>query len=241
VPAWRFLRDQAPNWLLPGGGNVERESVIALETNPAFVDAFLVGFNQQVLAELRFRNYPLASRCTPARVFWGRVDAAAGVAIEDAAPVEGWPDSALGADDHRPPAAAGKDLVLVFRTQLFHRYPSTLLYVLPAATLADGSPDWDNVPDPSAARFPTFQGNVTDDTAFFGFDLEAADVASHWIVLEQPPAGYRFRNVVNDAWAPLRKTQFANAPDGGQYAAAAFDDPTRVAIRGDALVPAGGL
>jgi hypothetical protein len=237
IPAWRFLRDHGPNWLLPGGGSVGPDSVIAVETNPVFVDAFLAGLNQQVLGELRFRNYALSSRCTPARVFWGRANAALDTAVDDIGAIEGWPDSALGDDDHRPADAAGTDLVLVFRTELFHRYPSTLVYVAPAPTQQDGSPDWSQAPDLSSPLFPTFQGTFAGDVAFFGFDLDAASAAGYWIVLEQPPAGYRFRNVVNDAWPPIRKTAFANATNGGDYAAAAFDDPTRVVIQGDALVP----
>lgn len=237
VPAWRFLRDHGPDWLLPGGGAIGLESVIAVETNPVFVDGFLTGLNQQVLAELRFRNYALSSRCTPARVFWGRINATIGTGVDDIAPIESWPDSALGADDHRPADAAGNDLVLVFRTELFHRYPKTLLYVTPAPTQQDGSPDWSVDPDLTSSLFPTFQGTLAGDVAFFGFDLDAEAAAGYWVVLEQPPAGYRFRSVVNDAWPSSRKTAFANATSGGAYATAAFDDPTRVMIRGDALVP----
>ena len=239
VPAWRFLRDRAPNWLLPGGGAIERDSVIGVETNPVFVDAFLAGFNQQVLGELRFRNYPLSSRCTPARVFWGRTNAAAGTIVDDIDAIESWPDSELGEDDHRPAAAAGNDLVLVFRTQLFHRYPSTLVYVAPAQTTSLGDPDWTKDPDFTAPRFPVFQGKLTDDVVFFGFDVDADDAATSWIVLEQPPSGYRFRNVVNAAWPQSRKNDFANATNGADYAAAAFDDPTRVIITGESLVPVG--
>ena len=241
VPAWRFLRDRAPNWLLPGGGALELDSVIGVETNPVFVDAFLAGFNQQVLGELRFRNYPLSSHCTPARVFWGRTSAAAGTIIDDVDAIESWPDSALGQDDHRPAAAAGNDLVLVFRTQLFHRYPSTLVYVAPAQTTTTGDPDWTKDPDFTAPRFPVFQGKLTDDVVFFGFDVDADEAATSWIVLEQPPSGYRFRNVVNAAWPQARKDKFGTgaqgATNGADYAAAAFDDPTRVIITGESLVP----
>jgi hypothetical protein len=239
VPAWRFLRDHVPDWLLPGSGSIGPESVIAVETNPMFVDAFLTGLNQQVLGELRFRNYALSSRCTPAQVFWGRANAVAGSSVDDISAIDSWPDSTLGSDDHRPADAAGNDLVLVFRTELFHRYPRTLLYVTPAPAKQDGSPDWGADPDLTAARFPTFQGTLAGDVAFFGFGLDAATAASYWIVLEQPPSGYRFRNVVNAAWSASRKADFANATSGGVFAAAAFDDPTRVMIRGDSLVPRG--
>jgi hypothetical protein len=45
LPAWRSLNQLAPDWLLPGVGTLADDVVIALQTNPAFVDAFLVGLN----------------------------------------------------------------------------------------------------------------------------------------------------------------------------------------------------
>ena len=34
LPAWQFLRDNASEWLLPGSGTIDADSVIGLETNP---------------------------------------------------------------------------------------------------------------------------------------------------------------------------------------------------------------
>jgi hypothetical protein len=119
--------------------------------------------------------------------------------------------------------------VLVFRSDLFRRYPETLLYVVPAK-LQNNKPDWNQNPAlATGRRFPTFQGRISDDALFFGFDMEASDIATHWVVLEEPPSGYWFENDTT-----------SGAKDGATFAKDVLHEPTRVLIQGWALVPAGG-
>ncbi|MEV8097956.1 hypothetical protein [Kitasatospora sp. NPDC085879] len=227
-PVWRDLNDAFAEWLLPGAGNLPDDSVNAVQTNPVFTDAFLVGYNTQLVGELRWRNLPIATGCTPLRVFWDRADTASGQRVDDIVGVANWPPgSALGAAEHRPGGAAGGDLVLLFRGQLFLRYPKTLLYLVSA--VHGGGVDFDADPDPAATRvLPAFQGRIGADITFFGFqDLPAGDIASHWVVLEEPPSGYRF---FNDAVSPAGR-------DGARFADEAFADPVRVLVRGDGLTP----
>lgn len=240
LPAWQFLRDHAGDWLLPGADGLDPDQVVGLQTNPAFVDAFLLGLNTQALGELRFRNIPMVTGATPLRQFWSRANPAAGGYDDDIVGVHGWPaTSDLGAASHQSAAAAASaDLVLVLRTPLFRRYPRTLVYLVPAATDAAGAPDWSADPDVSQRLMPGFQGAIGGDTTFFGFDLDPADAASHWAVLEEPPHGVRF---FNTGPTPARAAQMAAAADGAEFASAAFADPIRVLIRGDALVPGGAL
>ena len=39
---------------------------------------------------------------------------------------------------------------------------------------------------------PTFTGTIGPDITFFGFPVTPEALATHWVVLEEPPAGYRF-------------------------------------------------
>ena len=64
---------RAPKWLLLGREGIQPDDVIALGTNPRFINAFLTGLNTQSLGEMRWRNIPVRSRCTPLRRFWDRV------------------------------------------------------------------------------------------------------------------------------------------------------------------------
>ena len=70
LPAWTWLRDNAPEWLLPNAGLVEPDSVIAVRSNPGFVDALLLGLSSQAVAELRWRGVPLVAGAMPMRTFW---------------------------------------------------------------------------------------------------------------------------------------------------------------------------
>ena len=56
LPLWSFLSERAPDWMLPGAGDLIDGDVVGLSTNPAFVEALLVGANHQATAELRWRN-----------------------------------------------------------------------------------------------------------------------------------------------------------------------------------------
>ncbi|HEX8135504.1 MAG TPA: hypothetical protein VF880_18990, partial [Actinomycetes bacterium] len=108
LPGWQFLRDHDPDWLLPGAQQLTDDAVTGVSTNPAFVDAFLLGLNTQVLGELRFRNIPLVAGCTPLRQFWARANPAGESYDDDIVGVHSWPTgSALGAASHQTPAASG--------------------------------------------------------------------------------------------------------------------------------------
>jgi hypothetical protein len=231
LPVWTFLRDRAPDWLLPGVNDLEEDAAVALESNPTFVDAFLLGLNTQVLSELRWRNVPVATGCTPMRMFWGQVDVATNSRKPDIRGVETWPAaSELGDPDHQPPPPVGTDLVLVLRSDLFRRFPKTLIYAAPAP-IVNGQPDWNADPPFGGDRLlPTFQGSIGEDITFFRFDVDPQTARGWWIVLEEPPPGYGFRNDV-----PVG----AEVQNGADFADVTFNDPVRVLLRGDRLVPGG--
>lgn len=227
--AWADVERAFDEWILPGIDGLPVDSVVALETNPEFTDAFLCGLNSQVLTELRWRNIPVVTGCTPLRRFWDRVDTAAGERVDDVVGLHSWAfDSALGDPAHRPPGVAGRDLVVTVRGALLQRYPATVIYLRSA--VHGGQADFDRDPRDSAPRIlPGFQGRLGQDVAFFGFPgVDPATVTSHWLVFEEPPAGYRFAN-----------DSGTTATTGEAWAVAAFARPVRVLVRGDALVPGG--
>jgi hypothetical protein len=229
---WRDLEAEFAEWLLPGVGALAEDRVMAVETHPTFIDALLVGFNTQLLAELRWRNQRVASGCTPLRVFWGRTDTATGNPVDDIVGVANWAaTSALGDPSHRPGGAATPDLVLVFRSGLFLRYPETVIYLVSA--VHDGATDFSRDPAEGATRvLPSFQGRIGTDVTFFGFQgFPPADILRHWVVLEEPPSGYRFYNA-GEKVPP-------QGSDGAGFASFTFADPVRALIRGDTLVPEG--
>ena len=228
LAAWRFLRDNDPEWLLPGAGTLPDDTVVALTTNPSFVDAFLLGLNAQVVAELRFRNLPLIPGWTPVRTFWDRANASTGAVDDDIVDIATWPASSeFGAPSHQTPSASSADLVVLFNSALFREYPGTLVYLVPARRTAGGVLDWATGPNFDARQFPAFQGRISADRTFFGFDLDPALGAERWVVLEETLNGRRFFNAA---------TRPSAARNGADVARETVSAPRRVMIRGDILL-----
>jgi hypothetical protein len=230
LPLWSFLKDNAPDWLLPGVGNMPLHSVVALATNPPFVQALLLGANCQTAAELRWRRHPLKSKASPLRKFWQRAKDEF-----DIDPIKGWIAGEPFGGASLTFSGAGQEAVALFRTPLFKRYPQTIVYMYPNGGTWDESKL--TTLDQNLAVYPTFTGTIGDDVVFFGFPLPAADFADHWVVLEEPPAGYRFYNKPPD---PLGDpgpddpsvvwSQRDAATDASIYAYDSFALPVRVMI-----------
>ena len=226
IPLWKFLSDNAPDWLLPGSGDIPPDRVLAVQTNPPFVDAVLLGANVQTLGELRWRNLPITTRWTPLRRFWQRISIAADDVATDIRPVVAlatdlplWPDASdLGDLTHLADPTHGANLVVVLHTELFRRYPATLVYLV---ANDGGAATWGPVPEvdnPTINRdYPSFSGTLTPDLVFFGFGVPPSAGSDHWLVLEEPPPGYRFRYKAGDA-----------SPEGASFAENTFAEPVRV-------------
>jgi hypothetical protein len=234
LPAWQFVRDDEPEWLLPGAGDLDDDTVVALTTNPAFVDTFLLGLNAQVVGELRFRNYPLIPGWTPVRTFWDRANAATADTDDDIVAVDTWTTlSPFGHPSHQTPSASSADLVVLFNSSLFREYPGTVVSLVPVGR-DNGAPDWDGEPDFDHRLLPSFLGQISPDRTFFGFDLDPLLGAVHWVVLEETVTGRRFLNARS---APAAATAARN---GADLAKASVSPPRRVMIRGDILLAGAG-
>ncbi|MGH8863110.1 MAG: hypothetical protein ACREVZ_00435 [Burkholderiales bacterium] len=244
-PTWTLLNKHSREWLLPGSGSIPRDSIIALKTNPTFIDAFMVGINTQFIGEMRWRLLPAPRVSTPLRMFWGYVNHDSGKREADIRPIAGWPSKPIAAPDAddvgdlshqaiKPGDVTGKeDLVIAFRTPLFRRYPSTVVYLVrprpgdDVDTLLKAPPKFDDSPtDRSQRRYfgPIFFGQMEPDLVFFAFDVDPQALDEFWLVLDEPPAELRFRNDRGLIW-----------PHSAKFAERTIDRPTRVAISGAEL------
>lgn len=250
-PTWGLLKQYDQEWLLPGSGELENDSVTALQTNPKFIDAFMIGINTQFLAEMRWRDLAVARTATPLQMFWGQVDYATHARAADITPFTEWTRSLsdpLGALSHQaiapsdPTQSSGSRLIIAIHSDIFRRYPKTLVYLVkPDAGATDAQVDTllkqvpdldrpDGDPDPVGWRAdrkffgPTFAGTLAPDLNFFAFDVTPEALDLYWLVLDEPPNELRFRND--------RAVDGANA---AQFANTTIDQPTRVALSGKAL------
>jgi hypothetical protein len=186
-----------------------------LETNPGFIEAYLVGLNHEMARELLWRGYPTDERATFFQSFWGEDG-------DEIPPVHAWaPGSSLGAHLR----GADAHVVVLVRGELVRRYPGISLTAVRAEWAAGGNlaairqaggtvvGDRYRRPVPPERRIDAdvrtaaFSGLVADDTAFAGFALRVADArgavdargepdpggAAGWfVVLRQAPAEPRF-------------------------------------------------
>jgi hypothetical protein len=239
LPVWELLRKHRPDWLLPGGSDVPQHAVVGLSTNAAFLESLMVGINQQLLAELSWRGLPIPPGCTPLRHCWGRIDTITGEPQPDITPIAGWRATPFTDASHRE-GLDESSLVVLVRTELFRRYPATVVYLLPAG--ADPSrPDFDSPTDHFDLPhvYPGFQGTLLEDLHFFGFPRTPAEGRGHWFVLEEPSRGFRFWAVQGDVhvFEQAMQSVVASGASGAHLAERTFANPIRVMIRGDEIVP----
>ncbi len=211
-PTWSLLRQHEPEWLLPGAESLAKDSVTALQTNPSFIDAYLVGINTQLVAEARWRGMAIDRWGTPLKMFFGPVGEDGARRGDDITPIATWPvDSPLGARSHQAIRAADADpdaterLVIVFRSALFRRYPRTVVYLHkgPGDDADLSAVPQFTPPAAPAARdawyrarrdfAPAFTGSLDPDRVFFGFDVAPDDLDAYWLMLDEPPTELRFR------------------------------------------------
>ena len=250
LPLSLFLSERAPDWLLPGVRDLPMDRAVGAASNPVFVEAFLVGANHRAVGELRWRNLPVVTGWTPLRRFWNRIGRPGTPTEGPLVDVDGivdldrlraatrpdgsldpaavwlrWPaGTRLGDTSHLPDPTRGANLVVLFRTRLFHRYPATVVNLVAAATGADGRPDWSLDPDFSVPIHPTFKGQIGPDLAYFGFPVNPQAGRDHWVVIEEPPPGFRF-------WSPGQgPSAHPWVGDGGTVAANVLVRPVRVLL-----------
>jgi hypothetical protein len=178
VPLYSYLSRLDPARFLPGVAAIPENSLTVLKTNPRFVEALLVGVNHELSRELLWRGFPTDQRGTSFRRFWDRTD---GTDIEA---IDRWPDdNGLGANG---PGDPDGQVALLVRGELLRRYPNAAVY----AWRADGDVLRKEPRVPEDLRNPVFAGVLAQDTAFVGFDLGAAELASgdgwFFVISEQP-------------------------------------------------------
>jgi len=209
TPMYEPLRDLAKSSLLPGVEGLATNTVTLLETNPRFIEAYMVGLNHEMSRELLWREYPTDQRGTYFRQFWdprGHVPAPTTDAERDALrnipPIHTWKRAR-----HLGENATGGDhplLVLLICGELLERYPNTVIY----ASKADRRPNnAGRAPlDPPEERYPLFRGTFPANITFVGFDLTVdeakggrpprgnePDPGPGWFfVLQQQPTEPRF-------------------------------------------------
>jgi hypothetical protein len=200
------LAEIAQQLIVPGLDLVPPNTIVPLQTNSAFVEAYLVGLNTEMGRELLWRGYPAPLHATYFDRFW---DAAATPdRPPDIAPIAEWAGRSLGAD------AAAEQFVMLVRSELLQRYPDAIVYAT-----KDGEGD----------RQPIFTGGFAPDIRYFGFEIAIDSVKDWSIVIAEHPSAPRFGVEVADV--PVGVTHVAPPEANAALVAATTRQlPVRITI-----------
>ena len=183
---YELLAELNQEYFLPGAGEIPKNSIGVLQTNPEFIEAFMTGLNHEFASELQWRNFPTDRAGTYFRRFWDRkgnpeIDSSDPEKLADITPIHTWDENSLGTNS---PHDNHAKVVLLVRGELLRRYPNTDIFV--AKAVAEDNPDPGEEPDRVPAlpnthvtrddagddvKFPVFRGTLEPDITFFGFDL----------------------------------------------------------------------
>jgi len=208
-PMYEALRDLSQELMLPGLEAVKPNTVTLLETNPRFIEAYLVGLNHEMARELLWRAYPTDQRGSYFRQFWdvrGRVPSPRTAAdvekLKDIPEIHRW-RSQNGLGTNMTGGSIAGRLVLLVRGELLRRFPTAIVYASRARfeTGPDDRPTRKRVPT-DEERYPLFRGTLEPDVTFVGFDLEEDEARGEpdpasgdpgwFLVIQQQPTEPRF-------------------------------------------------
>ena len=170
-PLAKKLEKLAPDVFLPGVGVLPDDFIMAVKTNPRFVEALMLGANHEMGRELLWQGFPTDQRGTPFQHFWQRLDDKT-----DIEPIHQWHPNPLGKQP-----GSGEMLVLLIRGQLLARFPTLSVYAYPIAAqetrpggssppVAPGTKDPKEM-DPTLAKPPILRGHLGRDITYLGFDI----------------------------------------------------------------------
>jgi hypothetical protein len=228
-PMYAPLRDLSPQYILPGVDQIPPDTVGLLQSNHAFIEAYMVGLNHEMARQLLWAGYPTDLRPSCFRQFWDvsnyvpqpgdRTDPAElSEMLKDIPPIHTWPlADPLGTHENRT-GIVPDNVVLIIRGELLRRYPNTIIYAA-KAKVADGK----RIIDESDERYPIFGGSLPTDITFIGFNLSVADAKGgpgsatpegFFFVFQQHPTEPRFglepaASGTVQHWADLAWTNFA--------------------------------
>jgi hypothetical protein len=186
-PMYEPLRDLGQDLLLPGLDSVAANVALGLKTNRRFVEAYMVGLNVEMGRELLWRGFPTDQRGTCFDRFWDSRTTSR--PRPDIAPIHEWGDRKLGDAQGAP---GREQFVLLLRSDLLRRYPTAIIYAIPAKVeQGRRAPD----DDPAKEEYPVFRGRIDPDVTFFGFDLAPDAVTGtpgYYIVIQEHSTEPRF-------------------------------------------------
>jgi len=190
IPVATLLRDKHRELLMPGIENFPDNTVTLMETNPAFIEALLVGMNHEMNRELLWREFPTDKRGTPFRNFWTQPSHE----VTEINPIHSW-TKPLGDNIS---GGKGEQIVLVVRGELLRVFPRVIVYAAPGKPIRNAEEQL-VLGTPVGPAFPPMK--LAEDTWIYVFPFPAVNQENlmktsgeeRWyFVFQESPTGPRF-------------------------------------------------
>ena len=208
-----LLSTSGPEAFVPRDIELPAESISALQTNPRWEAAAMVGANHEINAELIWRTYPTDGRGTSLQRFWPWLQPDR----NDIEAIASW--NSPGSLSSK--LGGGKsNVVIAIRGELLRRYPNTLIF----AWKADGPETLrritDTTPRSDVIRDAQFRQSVAPDLTLAGFDLTKEQFREGWfLILQEPISESRFG--LDEVGTPVDRGLSINGRNWGEPGAPA--------------------
>jgi hypothetical protein len=152
-------------WIVPGINQLGANRVRLMSVNKLFIGALLIGANNEIVCELRWRDYPIDLQATCFHRFFEYVLDPERDDIED---LSGWDDERSILNNM--PGGDETMTAIVVRGDVVRRYPSAHWFMQEAKL---GSKGWE--PVAGSVVEVSFLGSLDAQTAVYGFDIDPED------------------------------------------------------------------
>ena len=168
-PLWKMDKE----WLLPNVNLIENNTITLLETNPHFINSYMLGLNQELGREMLWREYPASLAATFFRNFWTTDDGSPTPQYNDIEAIQKW----IGLKaDNRLAKGNTSQLVLTMRGDLLRKFPNTIIFAASMKRVGGPAGKLQFDTEGSPFKFPKFRAELPPDLQFIGFDLTVEEI-----------------------------------------------------------------
>jgi len=171
-----------PKLMLPGVGVLPNDFIMAVKTNPRFVEALMIGANHEMGREMLWRGLPTDQRGTPFQHFWQRLDGKTDIEY-----IHQWSALPLGSQP-----GSTEMTVLLFRGRLLERFPNLSIYAYPLKPQEKRPGQGTGEMVSANAVMPVLRGHLLPDITYVGFPIEPEVMDTYFFIVEEHMTEPRF-------------------------------------------------
>ncbi len=193
VPMSKYLARDYPELLAPQVERLPDNSIALVAVNDKFVEAYMVGLNNELASEFRWRNLPVNRHGTYFELFWDKSqDVGNNPTAVDIDQIDLW-DPAKKLGQNVLDSTASNSITFLIKAELFRKYPDAVVFLQKAHAVSNpnqlpvnvGSNP--NVVNRSEVLFPTRQTRSKNNIVSITFRINLEDALDNegWFICMQ--------------------------------------------------------